>query len=142
MTETINERLQILINALGFKSLNQFDRALGVTRNTTSHYCNVEKPKKPGPDFLGKILITFPQVDGRWLLIGSGEMFTPDKLYKEYVENLEQKLLESEKKSRRYETMIDMAAQRNMPNFQPLSDVPPVTPIYPLFSRILLKKTA
>lgn len=136
--ETINERIEELIKALGFNSLNKFDKALSVPRNTTLMYCG-GKRSKPGPDFINKLLITFPLIDARWLMTGDGEIFSPEKQRKEYVESLEKRLEAVEREKRRYETMIDMAAQRNNSNFQPLSERMPVGKIIQFFANNLAK---
>ena len=139
--ETINQRIQVLIPTLGFDSTDKFDKALKKTRGT-SHKIVGSRQSKPGSDYLEKILIVFPNVDARWLLTGNGEMFTPEKLKKDYVETIEQKIEALERANRRYETMIDMAAQSRAVNFQPLSEGTHVREIYPLYSSGMLKKTA
>ena len=141
MKETINDRLEILIKALGFSSLNAFDKVLEVPRNTTVCYVG-EQRSRPGSGYLEKIALRFSNVDTRWLLAGEGEIFFPEKMKKEYVESLEQKIEALERANRRYETMIDMAAQSRAINFQPLSEETHVREIYPLYSSGMLKKTA
>ncbi len=135
--ETINQRIKILIPALGFSSLNQFDRALGVARNTSAHYCS--EGKKPGPDYTEKILNTFTQVDALWLMTGKGDMFFPEKMKREYIEALEKRLEAAERRASRYETMIDMAAQNRNVNFQRLRENAPVREIYTLYRKSSVK---
>lgn len=138
MMETINDRIKALVPALGFKSLDSFDRSLGKVRSTTK---NITGPRqtRPGYDYLDNILSTYPNVDSNWLMRGHGNMFFPDKPKEEYVETLEQKIEALERANRRYETMIDMAAQNRLGNFQPLSKKAPVIKFYPYLHRELAK---
>lgn len=138
MMETINERLKILIPALGFSSLDKFDLAIGRARSTTK---NITGPRqtKPGSDYLETILTIFPKVDANWLIKGHGEMFFPDKPKQEYVESLEQRLELAERANRRYEAALDLVAQSRLGNFQPLSKNAPVIKFYPNLHRELAK---
>lgn len=131
---TINDRIELLIKALGFKSADGFDKAFGRSRSVTS---NITGPKKikPGADYLAIIREKFPEVNGSWLLNGDGDMLYPHKQRKEYIEDLERKLAEAERANRRYETMIDMAAQRRESNFQQLSKRTPAREIVVLFAK-------
>jgi hypothetical protein len=95
--DTINDRIEVLIKALGFDNSNKFDKAIGKSRNTTNSIIGPRK-SKPGAEFIETILTTFTQVDARWLLTGWGDMFSPDKYRREYVENLEEKLKNLEQK--------------------------------------------
>jgi hypothetical protein len=130
MMETINDRIRTLIKALGFENSNQFDKALNKSRNTT-HSIVGPRNSKPGADFIETILTIFTQVDARWLLTGYGEMFSPDKFRREYVENLEEKVRNLEQKMAvtsqekvRLEILADsLISQRN---FQRLSRNAPV----------------
>jgi hypothetical protein len=136
--DTINQRLEALVHALGFSSLNAFDKALQVPRNTTVCYVGEQK-SKPGPEFLRKLFVTFPNVDARWVITGEGSSFTPEKLRKDYIETIEQRLEMSERTNRRYETMIDMAAQRRETNFQRLSKRTPEGRIIQFVAKNLAK---
>jgi hypothetical protein len=135
---TINDRIEVLIKALGFNSVNQFDIALDKARGTTWKITGSLK-QKPGFEYLEIIKKRFPHVDGNWLLSGEGEMLYPEKLRKDYVEAIEQKLEMAERANRRYETMIDMAAQRRETNFQRLSKRTPAREIVVIFDRKLSK---
>lgn len=126
MESTINERLDTLIKALGFNSLNKFDKAIGVSRN---HTASIVGPRlsKPAYQFLESVLETFPQVDARWLMTGKGEMFTPEKLTKEYVEDLEEKLNETQKQANIYRFSVEQVmARQQAVNFKVVSKLLPV----------------
>ena len=131
---TINERIDALREALGIKSTRKFDaaidRALGTTWKITGNL-----QQEPGFGYLETIKKTFPHVDGNWLLSGEGEMFYPEKLRREYVENLERRLEIRDRDARRLETAMDMAANRRESNFQRLSKRTPAREIVVLFAK-------
>jgi len=54
-------------------SSSQFADRIGVQRSSVSHVLSGRN--KPGFDFIQKILIAFPEIDGDWLITGSGEMY-------------------------------------------------------------------
>jgi DNA-binding transcriptional regulator YiaG len=67
---TINQRLKLLIGALGMKT-GAFSRALGVSETSTRNY--TDRSSKPGFDYLEKIAAHFKQVNLTWLITGEGE---------------------------------------------------------------------
>lgn len=71
MTPPINERIVILIDALG-ESNNRFAKRIGTSSAVVSHI--VTGRNKPNIDLLYKILRSLPNVDIRWLVLGEGEM--------------------------------------------------------------------
>ena len=121
--ETVNQRIKETIEALGFTSLNAFDKVLGVPRNTTVCYVG-DRQVKPGPDYFKKFFLKFPNVDTRWVMTGEGEMFTSEKLRREYIENLEKRLEIRDRDARRLETALDIASNRSA-NFQSVSERTP-----------------
>jgi len=54
-------------------SSSQFADRIGVQRSSVSHVLSGRN--KPGFDFIQKILVAFPKIDGDWLITGSGEMY-------------------------------------------------------------------
>jgi len=54
-------------------SSSQFADKIGVQRSSVSHVLSGRN--KPGFDFIQKILVAFPEIDGDWLITGSGEMY-------------------------------------------------------------------
>ena len=70
---TVNQRLKILIEALGL-SVNAFGDAIGVPGTTTRNY--LVRGTNPKSDFLAKVARHFEQVSPIWLFTGEGEMFT------------------------------------------------------------------
>ncbi|WP_298061883.1 hypothetical protein [uncultured Rikenella sp.] len=73
---TINERLSLLIKALGLNN-NSFARKLDVNPAVTFNIIEGRKTK-PSYDLLEKIVFTFDNINLCWLLKGEGEMFRPD----------------------------------------------------------------
>ena len=69
---TINQRLKILIDALGV-SIRSFSSTLGVSDTNTRNYIN--RGSVPGADFIEKVLRHFERVNPSWLMLGEGEMF-------------------------------------------------------------------
>ncbi len=54
-------------------SSSQFADKIGVQRSSVSHVLSGRN--KPGYDFIQKILVAFPEINGDWLITGSGEMY-------------------------------------------------------------------
>jgi hypothetical protein len=71
---TINQRLKILIDALGMK-VRTFSTALEISEATTRNY--LDRGSKPGADYLQKILERFERANITWLLTGIGEPLLP-----------------------------------------------------------------
>ena len=54
-------------------SSSQFADRIGVQRSSVSHVLSGRN--KPGFDFIQKILVAFPEINGDWLITGLGEMY-------------------------------------------------------------------
>jgi transcriptional regulator with XRE-family HTH domain len=54
-------------------SSSQFADRIGIQRSSVSHVLSGRN--KPGFDFIQKILIAFPEINGDWLITGSGDMY-------------------------------------------------------------------
>lgn len=69
----MKDRIQQLID---YKAISPGDLAerLDVQRSNISHILNGRN--KPGALFIEKLLQTFPDVDARWLLTGTGSMIS------------------------------------------------------------------
>jgi predicted transcriptional regulator len=72
----IQQRLKDLIEALELNTA-QFAKKLGYSRPDRI-YALINTENKPGFDTLVDILTTFPKVNARWLILGSGKMFLDD----------------------------------------------------------------
>ena len=72
---TINQRLKILIDALGLK-VRTFSTTLEVSEATTRNY--LDRGSKPGADYLQKIVERFERANIMWLLTGLGEPLLPN----------------------------------------------------------------
>ena len=73
---TIKERIKELIQAKGLTSA-RFADIIGVQRSGISHILSGRN--KPSLDVLEKILISFPDISGDWLITGNGDMLKPGK---------------------------------------------------------------
>jgi CDP-glycerol glycerophosphotransferase (TagB/SpsB family) len=126
MTTTINERISLLVKTLGYESLSSFDKALGIARNST-HNITGTKQCNPSYLFLELIKKKFVNVDANWLLTGEGEMFTPDKARREYVEQLETQLTEATEQAKIYKFSVMQAmARQQQASFSSVSKFLPV----------------
>lgn len=54
-------------------SSSQFADKIGVQRSSVSHVLSGRN--KPGYDFIQKILVAFPEINGDWLITGAGDMY-------------------------------------------------------------------
>ena len=54
-------------------SSSQFADRIGVQRSSVSHVLSGRN--KPGFDFIQKILVAFPEINGDWLITGLGEKY-------------------------------------------------------------------
>jgi transcriptional regulator with XRE-family HTH domain len=54
-------------------SSSQFADKIGIQRSSVSHVLSGRN--KPGFDFIQKILLAFPGINGDWLITGSGDMY-------------------------------------------------------------------
>lgn len=70
---TINERLSLLIRALGLNN-NSFTKRLDLNPAVTFNIIEGHKTK-PSYDLLEKIIFTFDNINLYWLLKGEGDMF-------------------------------------------------------------------
>lgn len=59
---------------MDYKALNAADLAdtIGVQRSNVSHVVNGRN--NPSSSFIEKLLLTFPELNARWLITGEGEM--------------------------------------------------------------------
>ena len=65
-------------------SSSQFADKIGVQRSSVSHVLSGRN--KPGFDFIQKILVAFPEINGDWLITGSGDMYKRKKSSNELFE--------------------------------------------------------
>lgn len=67
--ETINDRMEMLVNERFNGNKAAFAKAIGVERATLSNYIGSVRRSKPPVDMVSKIVTAF-NVDARWLLTG------------------------------------------------------------------------
>ena len=65
-------QIQEILSKEGISS-SQFADRIGIQRSSVSHVLSGRN--KPGFDFIQKILIAFPEINGDWLITGSGGMY-------------------------------------------------------------------
>lgn len=70
---SVAERIARLIDSLGM-SKNSFSKAIGLDNNVTIGRI-INENRQPSFDILHRIIQTFGNVDGNWLLTGDGSMF-------------------------------------------------------------------
>lgn len=69
MTETINNRIEMLVNERFNGNKSAFEIAVGLAPSVLSSYIGKQRRSKPSVDMVTKI-ITKLDVDARWLLTG------------------------------------------------------------------------
>lgn len=69
MTETINDRIEMLINDRFNGNKAAFAKSIGLLPTGLSNYLGKQRRSKPSVDMVTKIVVTL-DVDARWLLTG------------------------------------------------------------------------
>ena len=69
MSETINDRIQYLVDTKFNKNKSAFARAVGLSEAGMSSYLGTQRRSKPNVDMVSKIIKAL-NVDARWLLLG------------------------------------------------------------------------
>ena len=69
--ETINDRMEMLVNERFNGNKAAFAKAIGTERATLSSYIGSVRRSKPSVDMVTKIVVAL-NVDARWLLTGEG----------------------------------------------------------------------
>ena len=68
----MQDQIQEILNKERLSS-SQFADRIGIQRSSVSHVLSGRN--KPGFDFIQKILLAFPEINGDWLITGSGDMY-------------------------------------------------------------------
>lgn len=71
--ETINDRMELIVNQLFSGNKAAFSKAIGIDPATMSSYIGNKRRSKPSVDMVSKIVTTLG-IDARWLLTGEGGM--------------------------------------------------------------------
>ena len=77
--ETINDRMEMLVNERFNGNKAAFAKAIGTERATLSNYIGSVRRSKPSVDMVAKI-VTALDVNARWLLTGEGASTTNAKV--------------------------------------------------------------
>ena len=77
--ETINDRMEMLVNERFNGNKAAFAKAIGTERATLSNYIGSVRRSKPSVDMVAKI-VTALDVNARWLLTGEGASTTNTKV--------------------------------------------------------------
>lgn len=126
--ETINDRMEMLVNERFDGNKAAFAKAIAVEPTTMSSYLGNKRRSKPSVDMVAKI-VTALDVDARWLLCGEGASttnakvetngdFSPasvhgnvsvesDAVLAERIKSLEALLAEKERLIKVYERMVE-----------------------------------
>ena len=74
ISEISNKFFDRFANVLNYSNLTTyaFEKKIGVSNATVSKI--LKKANLPSYDIIAKILINYPEIDGNWLITGSGEM--------------------------------------------------------------------
>lgn len=71
MQTTINERINMLVKSLCFRSKRAFSKKIGVAQTSFNAILNGAEPKF---STLSKILEAIPNINAEWLITGKGDM--------------------------------------------------------------------
>ena len=71
----MEQRIRKIIDDLGL-SQSDFAKQIGVERANISHILSGRH--KPSYDFLRKVLLTFPNLNAEWLILGKGKAYKTD----------------------------------------------------------------
>lgn len=115
--ETINDRMEMLINERFNGNKAAFAKAIGTERATLSNYVGSMRRSKPSVNMVTKIVVAL-NVDARWLLTGeetssikktNAEDVSPAKeaIYEERIKALKAVLAEKERIIRLYEKFVE-----------------------------------
>ncbi len=70
--DTINDRMELLVNERFGGNKSAFAKAIAVEPTTLSSYLGTKRRSKPSVDMVAKIIMAL-NVDARWLLLGEKE---------------------------------------------------------------------
>ena len=76
MSETINDRMETLVNEMFAGNKSAFAKAIDLQPTAISSYLSRQRRSKPSVDMVAKIVMRL-NVDARWLLTGEGEALKP-----------------------------------------------------------------
>ncbi len=71
--ETINDRMELIVNAYFDGNKSAFATAIGIAPTSITNYIGKKRKSKPSSDLLEKIVNSL-DVDAMWLLTGRGNM--------------------------------------------------------------------
>ena len=80
MAETINDRIEMLVNEHFDGNKAAFAKSIGLPPTGLSNYLGRQRRSKPSVDMIAKIIVTL-DVDARWLI--TGEETTKEKVQTE-----------------------------------------------------------
>jgi hypothetical protein len=69
----LNERISYVIASAGINA-SQFARSIGTSKTMVHNYI-AGRGSKPSFDVLAKILLVYPQISCKWLILGQGSPF-------------------------------------------------------------------
>lgn len=72
--QSINERLQIIIDELFGGNKAKFAKAIEIAPTSISNYLSDKRQSKPSADMLEKIINVVENISAEWLLTGNGKM--------------------------------------------------------------------
>ena len=91
MENTINQRISIIIEKLGYKSRRSFAERIGIAQTSLNALINGAEPKH---STLYKILEAEPLISAEWLITGRGPMFKSDVSPSEASSNADKELIQ------------------------------------------------
>ena len=83
--DSINDRLQIIVNEFFDGNKAQFAKAVNIPPTSISNYFNEKRQSKPSSEMLCKILNVVDELSPEWLLTGKGSMLKSSTAQKDDV---------------------------------------------------------
>lgn len=103
MEKAVNQRILDLIKGLNLNK-NSFSVKIGVAATNLTH---IENDRSyPSYELLEKILISFPNVNATWLMLGVGQMFIENET------NVNRSIEEIERENKRLKGALDLALSK------------------------------
>jgi len=108
----MKERIKQFMDYMKLSAAELADQ-IGVQRSNVSHVMTGRN--NPSSSFLEKLLLTFPELDARWLIVGEGQMLRETKNEKTkvsevknlFTEVIEKKVQVAQSPSRKLDSEID-----------------------------------
>lgn len=112
---TINERIQIIVDELFDSNISSFEKACGLKPATIKHIVK-GRLSKPSYEVIESICRTLVQIDVSWFVMGQGDMLKPNLLESSLVEELEKEIISLKSENRALREVIGLGERKESGN--------------------------